>query len=215
MTSRKQHNSDKRDLLNPQEQPIKANSSVATKTTSTEKIPYSVAHAIPGRIRFRVPRLAVDSEYADKLKKVIESDARITSVRINPAAASIAVNYKLGDISNEQMRSHLVNLIQRAPEVVVPTESTAKSVMRAIFDALINLIDGTRNINQARNAIQYRRFRKDTWERLLSTAKTAIKGLKSATMFILPNRRSRRRSLPGGVDLQPLKLQPAGEGDVV
>lgn len=87
--------------------------------------------------------------------------------------------------------SHLVNLIQTAPKIVLPPQVTTKSILKAIFDALINLIDSTRNINQARNAIVYRRFRTDIWERLLSGAKIIIKRLKSATMFVLPNKRWR------------------------
>ncbi|MGH8002061.1 MAG: HMA2 domain-containing protein [Brasilonema sp.] len=191
MTSRKRSNSNKH------QQPKKTTSSVANKTAPSEEISYSVAHAIPGRIRFRIPRLVKDSEYANKLKQVIESDSRITNVRVNPTAASIVVSYQPGVISDNQMRSHLVNLIQTAPNIVLPPQVTTKSIMRAIFDALINLIDSTRNINQARNAIVYRRFRTDIWERLLSGTKTIIKRLKSATMFVLPNKRWRLSSPDG------------------
>lgn len=163
---------------------------IANKTSLPQKISYSVVHAIPGRIRFRIPRLAKDSEYANKLKRLIESDARTTNVRINSSAASIAINYQPGVISDHQMRSHLVNLIQTAPNIAIPAPVTAKSVAQAIFDALINLIDSTRNINKARTAIQHKEVKTDIWERVLSGTKTAIKGLKSAIMFILPNKRS-------------------------
>lgn len=188
MTSRKRSDSNKHQQFK------KTTSSVANKTASHEEISYSLAHAIPGRIRFRIPRLVKDSEYANKLKQVIESDPRIMTVRVNPTAASVVVSYQLGVISDNQMRSHLVNLIQTAPNIVLPPQVTTKSILRAIFDALINLIDSTRNINQARNAIVHRRFRTDIWERLLSGAKTMIKRLKSATMFVLPNKRWRLSS---------------------
>lgn len=85
-----------------------------------QKISYRVAHAIPGRIRFHVPQLAIDYEYAHKLKVVTEFDARTTDIRVNAAASSIVITYELGVISDDQMRSHLVKLIQTAPDTVVP-----------------------------------------------------------------------------------------------
>jgi hypothetical protein len=215
MTSSKRFNSDKSAILNWHQQPKKITASVANKTALAQKISYSVVHAIPGRIRFRIPRLVRDSEYANKLKLVIESDPRTTNVCVNPTAASIVINYKPGVISDDQMRLHLVNLIQTAPNIVLPKEATAKSILGAIFDALINLIDSTRNINQARNAIKYHRFRTDAWERVLSSAKTIIKGLKSAIIFILPNKRWRSRSVPNEVGLQLERLQAVGEADAV
>lgn len=185
------------------QQSQKTTKSVVNKTPAPEKISYSVAHAIAGRIRFRIPRLAVDSEYADKLKRVIEADSRITNVRINQTAACIVINYQPSIISDEQMRSHLVDLIQIAPTIVLPTPVTAKSIAKAIFDAVLNLIDSTRNINQAHNAIAHGEFRTNTWERVLSGTKTAIKGIKSAIMFVLPNKQWRSQNSKNKFGLQP------------
>lgn len=196
MTSRNRSNSDKSAIVNQHRSPKKIASSVANKTAPPPpKISYSAVHAIPGRIRFRIPRLATDSEYANKLKLVIESTPRITDVRVNPTAVSIVIHYQPGEISDDEMRSHLGALIQNAPNIVLPKAVTAKSILATIFDALINLIDSTRKINQARNAIMYRRFRTDVWERGLSTAKGVIKRLKSGIMFILPNKRLRTPKL--------------------
>jgi Heavy metal associated domain 2 len=212
MISQKRSNYDKSAIFNGHRKPKEINQSVADKTAPSEKIFYRVAHAIPGRIRFRIPRLMVDSDYANKLKLVMESDSRTTSVRVNPEAASIVINYQRG-ASDDKMRSHLVNLIQNAPNIVVPTKPSAKSIVQVIFDALINLIDSTRNLNQARNAIMHQRFRKDPWERLLSGAKTAIKGLKSAIMFVLPNKGSQNSDrLPS---LQPFKMPPVEKTEAV
>ncbi|MBW4500472.1 MAG: hypothetical protein KME57_13135 [Scytonema hyalinum WJT4-NPBG1] len=210
MTSTKPSNSDKGTLLNSHQQPKKTTSSVAHKTAPPEKISYSVAHAIPGRIRFRIPRLVKDSEYANKLKLVIESDSRTTDVRVNPTAGSIVVTYQPGVISDQQMRQHLVNLIQTAPNIVLPKQATAKSILGAIFDAVINLLDSTRNINKARTAIVYGQPKTDIWERLLSTTESMIKRLKSGIMFILPNKRLQARSAPKEVGLQLERLQAAG-----
>ncbi|MBD0264918.1 MAG: hypothetical protein ICV78_19995 [Tolypothrix sp. Co-bin9] len=216
MTSIKRSNSDKSAIVKLPLAPKKATKSVANKTAPSQKIFYSIVHAIPGRIRFRIPLLAIDPEYANKLKLLIESDPRVTNVRANPKAASIAINYKVSAISDNQMREHLVSLIQTAQNMAVPKEVTAKSIVGTIFDSVINLIDSTRKINQARNVIVYRRFRTDIWERILSTSRSIIKRLKSATMFILPNKRWRLRLRGNGeVKSQPLQLQPASETDVV
>ncbi|MFN6486785.1 MULTISPECIES: HMA2 domain-containing protein [unclassified Nostoc] len=210
MTSRKRSNSKNNANVNQHFSPKNVAKSVANKTAPSQKIFYSIVHAIPGRIRFRIPLLARDPEYANNLKLMIESDTRVTNVRANPQAASIVINYQVRAISDNQMRERLVHLIQNAQDAVVPKEVASKSIVGAMFDALINLIDSTRKINQARNVIVYRRFRTDVWERILSTSRSIIKRLKSATMFILPNKQWRSRG-NGGVNSQALQLQPASE----
>lgn len=213
MTTRKKENFNKNTIPEQSQQANKTASSIANQMPS-ERISYSIAHFIPGRIRFRIPRLSKDSTYAEKLKQVMELDSNVTKVRVNPAAASIVIDYSTEIIKDEPMRSHLVHLIQAAPNIVVPTGVTAKSIAGTIFDAIIHLIDTTRNINQAHNAIKYQRFRTNTWERLLSTTRNIMKRLKSATMFILPNKRWQKHSKPEDMSLQPLKLQAVGEGDL-
>jgi Heavy metal associated domain 2 len=213
MASRKLTNSDKNAVVDAQRQQGKnTTKSVASKATPMPNISYSVVHAIPGRIRFRIPRLAKDSEYANKLKQLIESDAKTTNVRINLSAASIVINYQPGVISGDQMRSHLVNLIQTAPNIALPAPVTAKTIARAIFDALINLIDGTRNINKARTAIKHQEVKTDIWERILGSAKTVIQGLKSAILFILPNKQWRSQSSKKKLGLQSLAPPAVGGG---
>jgi len=52
---------------------------------------YHVVHKIPGRVRFRVPLLAHNPDYAENLQKLLESDSRVLKVRLNRHAASIAL----------------------------------------------------------------------------------------------------------------------------
>ncbi|MDZ8051401.1 MAG: HMA2 domain-containing protein [Aulosira sp. ZfuVER01] len=209
MAAKKLTNSDKHVVVDAERQQGKnKNKSIASKATPIPNISYSVVHAIRGRIRFRIPRLAKDSEYANKLQRLIESDARITNVRINPAAASIAIAYQPGVISGEKMRSHLVNLIQTAPNIALPAPVTAKTIAKAILDAVINFIDGTRNINKARTAIKHQEVKPNIWERILGSAKAVIKGLKSAIVFILPNQQWRSQSSKKKLGLQPLAPPP-------
>lgn len=167
------------------------------ETNSTNQESYRVVREIPGRIRFYIPQIAENSEYSHKLKEEIEeSDSRIKEVRVNKSAASIAINYRSTAISDEEMRSHLINLIESVSKQVEQQgfqdgeaiEVSAQSVVETTCDAAIELIDSTRNINQVRNAVTHGRFRKDFWEQLLKGTKAIIKKIRSAIVFILKGR---------------------------
>ncbi|NMG20962.1 HMA2 domain-containing protein [Brasilonema bromeliae] len=93
------------------------------KTKKPAKVAYSIAHAIPGRVRFRIPRIAKDSKYVQRLEALLKADALVTGKRVNSAAASIVITYKSGTIPNskkrslsllEQVISYLSSLIQSA-----------------------------------------------------------------------------------------------------
>jgi Cu2+-exporting ATPase len=97
---------------------------------SQEQLPnvnYSVVHTTPGRLRFRVPRLRCDADYAKRLEVLLTADALVKNVRVKPAAMSVAVTYKSDKVSDAKMRSHLHYLIQAASEVVVLKNSTSLS----------------------------------------------------------------------------------------
>ena len=84
------------------------------------EIDVQIVHEIPGRIRFRVPRIAEDAEYTRKLTILLEADVKVTDVRVNSIAASIAISYSRGAISDDQMRLHLIELIQTADKINIP-----------------------------------------------------------------------------------------------
>ena len=88
---------------------------------------YNVVHEIPGRIRFRIPRLASDGEYTQKLTTLLKSDTNITDIRVNSTAASIAISYSVDGISSDQMRSRLITLIQTANQANIPLTVNATS----------------------------------------------------------------------------------------
>ena len=120
--------------------------------TQPHRVPYSVVHAIPGRVRFRVPRLLYDADYAIRLQVLLEADTLVTSIRINRAAASVVIVYKsnvgagftknLGfqapdshyPPSDASIRSRLSLLIQTASEVVV-LSSTQSSIQQSATDS--------------------------------------------------------------------------------
>jgi Cu2+-exporting ATPase len=98
------------------------------------KVPYCVAHAVRGRVRFRIPRLISDAKYARRLEVLVSSAEGVTSVRIKRPCASIAISYKVVPVaacppavSEAKMRSHLASLIQLAASNLVPVELAPKS----------------------------------------------------------------------------------------
>jgi Cu2+-exporting ATPase len=94
---------------------------------SQQKVTCSLAHAVRGRVRYRIPRLISDPNYARRLEVLVSSAEGVTDVRIKRSAASIAIAYKVGAISDAKMRSHLANLIQLAASNLVPVELAPKS----------------------------------------------------------------------------------------
>ncbi|MDZ7952000.1 HMA2 domain-containing protein [Nostoc sp. DedQUE09] len=100
-----------------------SSNSVIQQPKKPAKVAYSIAHAIPGRIRFRVPRIACDPKYVQRLETLLKSDSTVTSERVNSAARSVVITYKTGMMQNSQKRvqsflsaaiSHLANLIESA-----------------------------------------------------------------------------------------------------
>ncbi|MEH2000942.1 MAG: hypothetical protein V7L00_19710 [Nostoc sp.] len=97
--------------------------SVIQQPKKPAKVAYSIAHAIPGRVRFRVPRIASDPKYVQRLETLLKSDSTVTSERVNSAARSVVITYKIGMMRDSQKRvqsflsapiSHLANLIESA-----------------------------------------------------------------------------------------------------
>ncbi|MGK7924757.1 MAG: heavy metal translocating P-type ATPase, partial [Spirulina sp.] len=99
--------------------PTKAHS----KVNNSNGIPYSIIHSTPGRLRLRVPRLICDSHYVCCLQVLLEADPDITRVAIEPAAMSVGIDYQRDRVNEEQMRLHLVNLIQLAATAIIPVST--------------------------------------------------------------------------------------------
>ena len=85
------------------------------KTTQSLQEPllvYTVVHAIPGRIRFHLPRLAQDSAYGRRLERLLKTDPQVVSVRVNYHAGSIAIAYQPATVAV----THWVSLMELAGE---------------------------------------------------------------------------------------------------
>ncbi|WP_315787335.1 HMA2 domain-containing protein [Fischerella sp. JS2] len=90
-------------------------------SVQSQKFAYTIVHAIPGRVRFNVPRIAQDLIYAQWLEKLLATDAYVTSVRVNLNAASIVISYKTNVMSDSQMQEHLAILIESTGDALVKT----------------------------------------------------------------------------------------------
>lgn len=93
------------------------NGGIKLENSLTPTVKYAVVHEMPERIRLRIPRLSFDRQYASNLENLVKSRDYIISVRINQAAASIAIVYKNNPNSPQEIRSHLIKLIQEAATI--------------------------------------------------------------------------------------------------
>ncbi len=88
-------------------------SSISSRQQSRNMF-YQVVHSTLGRCRIRVPRLADDLEFAENLNRLVESLQFVTEVRINPAASSLIVNYKVSVVNFEDAQKYLSTCIEKA-----------------------------------------------------------------------------------------------------
>lgn len=90
---------------------------------------YQVIHTTPGRLRIRIPLLATTPEYAGSLQAAVESLNFVTSVRINPAASSVVVQYDTVATSLAEAQSALIAAIEQvlSANISSPTEQQTSS----------------------------------------------------------------------------------------
>ncbi|MBD2361055.1 cadmium-translocating P-type ATPase [Anabaena minutissima FACHB-250] len=92
------------------------------------QVSHNIVHAVPGRLRWRVPRLRYDTDYAKRLLALLEADPLVTQTRIKPAAASVVVIYKNSKITDIKMRSRLSCLILAASDPGILPLNTKQSL---------------------------------------------------------------------------------------
>lgn len=78
---------------------------------------YEVVHRTDHRIRIRIPLLKVDEDYGQVLCCLVERLEGIESVRCQPLAQSLIVEYVKGTDSTEETERHLFRAIQQAHQV--------------------------------------------------------------------------------------------------
>ena len=81
------------------------------ETSETNFEAYTIAHAVPGRVRLKMPQLAIDADFARRLQQALNADEYVNRVRINRTAASIAINYDNQGLSDWELGLRLMNII--------------------------------------------------------------------------------------------------------
>ena len=82
-----------------------------TEQSETDLQGYEIVHAIPGRVRLRMPLLAIDADFARRLQQALEVDNHVKQVRINRAAISITINYDNQGLSDWELGMRLMNIV--------------------------------------------------------------------------------------------------------
>ncbi|BAU13730.1 hypothetical protein LEP3755_42710 [Leptolyngbya sp. NIES-3755] len=89
-----------------------------------ESVGYQIIHSIAGRIRLRVPWLETDSQSAGTYQQLVEAIDGVKTVRINPLAQSIVVEYNAKRVPLVKMEDLLIAVMQQVkltPPAAAPT----------------------------------------------------------------------------------------------
>lgn len=108
-----------------------------------------IKHALPGRIRYRIPKVSQSNKTLEPLKKQLLSVKGINDVQINPVSASVLVYYDEIQIQPLYIFAALVKLfdlesqMKRSPRSAVKKEinDIAASLDRATFEYTRGLLD--------------------------------------------------------------------------
>ena len=92
------------------------NNSSSTGESETNLQGYTIAHAVPGRVRLRMPQLAIDADFARRLQEALKADEYVNQVRVNRAAASIAINYNNQGLSDWELGLRLMGIVNTVGE---------------------------------------------------------------------------------------------------
>lgn len=89
-----------------------------------ESVGYQIAHSIAGRIRIRVPWLGTEPQSASTYQGLVEAISGVKTVRINPLAKSIVVEYNPRIVPSAKMEDLLIAVMQQVkltPPATAPT----------------------------------------------------------------------------------------------
>lgn len=93
-----------------------------------------VAHAVPGRVRIRIPSKRGDTEYFAKLQERLETFPAIIALRVNPKTGSVLIEYddtSLAQLKESTIESSLFSLeeLDYEPKAVWQRASSGFEVM--------------------------------------------------------------------------------------
>lgn len=99
----------------------------------SETIDYQILHAIPGRIRVKIPALKYDPKYAERLRHLVLMVPEVTTMRISEVSGSIVISYVANPKNRGQQRLNqtIVNCIQEA-RYAAPTAYAVSAASLAV-----------------------------------------------------------------------------------
>lgn len=111
--------------------------------------PVRTEHMLPGRVRFRVPRLCGDVAAAEQLAGALERVASIESVSINTATGSVLIHYDAQVLNAALLVAAVIKVLGLEGELEkVPVSrfqqefrQVSKALDRALYDQTNGLLD--------------------------------------------------------------------------
>ena len=111
--------------------------------------PVRTVHALPGRIRFRVPALADDENGRDLIKTKLGGAIGVASVEISPVTGSVLLLYDEAEVQPGLLYAAIVKLLGLEDEVENPPppivvrelKTAAKSLNRAVYEKTGGVVD--------------------------------------------------------------------------
>ncbi|ATS18726.1 hypothetical protein BRW62_08160 [Parathermosynechococcus lividus PCC 6715] len=100
-----------------------------------------IVHATVGRVRFRVPRLRWDANYAELVVQLLESLAIVERVRLNRQAATVVVEYQPHLLAANTIHDALSRCFSQAtvatPQPCPPTAAPADAIALEDYEAQV------------------------------------------------------------------------------
>jgi hypothetical protein len=116
-----------------------------TTTSQNDNESIKIIHAIPGRIRLRVPKLLKNPEYVQQLQEVLSTDSSVINLRISEGVASVAISYHTNGMPDSAVRDRLIALVKStnspaeepenspdSPAISVPNQESNGDLTEAI-----------------------------------------------------------------------------------
>jgi len=91
-----------------------ADQSVDYQSVDYQSVGYQIVHITPERVRLRIPRLAYDLAYGDRLYDWVTNIPGVVETRINPAACSLIVHHDGATLEHSALLSRLEDAIAAA-----------------------------------------------------------------------------------------------------
>jgi copper chaperone CopZ len=102
--------------------------------------PVQTVHAIPGRVRFRVPSLVGDLSVAGNLRERLSSVEGVREVDVNPATGSVLIQYRGGIVRPELLFAATVRLAGLDKELEQTPRPLVTRKLRAVLDSLNRVV---------------------------------------------------------------------------